>query len=298
MKRQSPLKKRGLLHEIVRQRWAYYFLLPGLVLFLVFSIYPVLETIRLSFFNYTLKKQEFLGLGNYLRLFQDPRFVKVFLNGFRYALYLVPSVVILALFVANTVVRARTSIQSLFRGAFYLPTVVGGVVIAAVWLWMYHPLNGLFNYVLEFFGAKPVMWLADSRYAMASVSLVVLTWTVGTPIIVFIAGQLGISPELYEAARIDGASGRQLYFRITLPLLKPVIVFVVTMEIIAVFQLWEVVYLLTEGGPNYTTMSMGYLIYNTAFVSGKFGLAAAQGVILTLTILLFSLITLKGSREI
>ena len=133
---------------------------------------------------------------------------------------------------------------------------------------------------------------------MASVSLVVLTWTVGTPIIVFIAGQLGISPELYEAARIDGASGRQLYFRITLPLLKPVIVFVVTMEIIAVFQLWEVVYLLTEGGPNYTTMSMGYLIYNTAFVSGKFGLAAAQGVILTLTILLFSLITLKGSREI
>jgi len=298
MKNNPLIRKRGLLHEIVRQRWAYYFLLPGLALFLVFSIYPVLETIRLSFFNYTLKKQEFVGLSNYLRLFQDQRFRKVFLNGFRYALYLVPSVVILSLFIANAVVRARPAIQSLFRGAFYLPTVVGGVVIAAVWLWMYHPLNGLFNYVLKWFGAEPVMWLADSRFAMPAVSLVVLTWTVGTPIIVFIAGQLGISPELYEAARIDGASSRQLYFRITLPLLKPVIVFVVTMEIIAVFQLWEVVYLLTEGGPNYSTMSMGYLIYNTAFVSGKFGLAAAQGVILTLTILLFSLITLKGSREI
>ena len=103
--------------------------------------------------------------------------------------------------------------------------------------------------------------------------------------------QSSLPKELIEAARIDGATQRQLYFRITLPLMKPVIVFVVIMQIIAVFQLWEVVYLLTNGGPNYSTMSMGYLIYNTAFVSGKYGLAAAQGVVLTLVILFFSMMS-------
>ncbi len=298
MKTQDYSPKKGLMQRLWKQRWAYIFLLPGLILFFVFSVYPVLETVRLSFYDYTLRNQEFTGFANYIRLLGDPVFRKVFLNGFKYALYLVPSVVILALFIANAVANAKPLIQSLFRGAFYLPTVVGGVVISAVWLWMYHPLNGLFNYALKAVGLPPVMWLTDARFAMPSLSLVVLTWTVGTPIIVFIAGQLGISPELFEAARIDGASKLRIYFRITLPLLKPVIVFVVTMQIIAVFQLWEVVYLLTEGGPSYSTMSMGYLIYNTAFVSGKFGLAAAQGVVLTLTILFFSLVTLKGSKEL
>ena len=131
---------------------------------------------------------------------------------------------------------------------------------------------------------------------MPAVCLVDLTWTLGTPIIIFMAGMLGISPELYESATIDGASRTQLFFHITIPVLKPVIVFILTMEIINVFQLWEVVYLLTNGGPSYSTMSIGYLIYNTAFVSGKYGLAAAQGVILTLTILLFSGLSLKASE--
>ena len=175
--------------------------------------------------------------------------------------------------------------------------MVGGVIISAVWLWMYHPLNGLFNHIITSFGGEPVMWLADARYALPALCLVVVTWTVGTPIIIFMAAQLGIAPDLYEAARIDGATQRQLYFRITLPLMKPVIVFVVIMQIIAVFQLWEVVYLLTNGGPNYSTMSMGYLIYNTAFVSGKYGLAAAQGVVLTLVILFFSMISMRAGRE-
>lgn len=289
--------KKGLIYQIVKQRWAYYFLLPGMILFAIFSIYPVLETIRLSFYNYTLQGQDFTGLANYLRLFTDKQFLKVFLNGFKYVALLVPSVVLLALFISGAVMNAKPAVQSFVRGAFYLPTVVGGVIISAVWLWMYHPLNGLFNYIVKFFGGDPILWLADTRYAMPSLALVVLTWTVGTPIIIFIAAQLGISPELYEAARIDGATPRQLYFRITLPLMKPVIIFVVINQIIAVFQLWEVVYLLTGGGPNYSTMSMGYLIYNTAFVSGKFGLAAAQGVILTLTILLFSWISLRATRE-
>ena len=286
-----------LLREIKRKRWAYFFLAPGWILFAVFTLYPVVETVRISFFNYSIRSSSFTGLSNYTRLFTDQQFRTTLKNCFQYVVILVPAIVLLALFISAAVMNARTKVQSFVRGAFYLPTVVGGVIISAVWLWMYHPLNGLFNHIITSFGGEPVMWLADARYALPALCLVVVTWTVGTPIIIFMAAQLGIAPDLYEAARIDGATQRQLYFRIPLPLMKPVIVFVVIMQIIAVFQLWEVVYLLTNGGPNYSTMSMGYLIYNTAFVSGKYGLAAAQGVVLTLVILFFSMISMRAGRE-
>lgn len=291
-------KKKTLLSAVIKQRWAYFFLLPGLLLLTVFNVYPVLDTVCLSFTNYTLNTKEFIGLSNFIKLFSDQKFLQAYANCFKYVLYLVPAILVLSLLIANVLVRSRPWIQSLFRGAFYLPTVVGGVVIAAVWIWIFHPLNGLLNYVVNHLGGESITWLADVRYAMPAVCLVVLTWTLGTPIIVFMAGMLGISPELYESAKIDGANRRQMFFHITIPVLKPVIVFILTMEIINVFQLWEVVYLLTGGGPSYSTMSIGYLIYNTAFVSGKYGLAAAQGVILTLTILLFSWLSLKASKEV
>lgn len=290
-------KKPTLRSNLIKQRWAYYFLLPGLLLLVVFNVYPVIETIYLSFTNYTLTTKEFIGLANFIKLFSDQKFLQAYANCFKYVLFLVPAIMVFSLLIANVLVRARPWIQSVFRGAFYLPTVVGGVVIAAVWIWIFHPLNGLLNYVVGAFGGEAITWLADVRYAMPAVCLVVLTWTLGTPIIIFMAGMLGISPELYESATIDGATRTQLFFHITIPVIKPVIVFVLTMEIINVFQLWEVVYLLTNGGPSYSTMSMGFLIYNTAFVSGKYGLAAAQGVILTLTILLFSWLSLKASKE-
>lgn len=290
--------KQPLLKEIVKQRWAYYFLLPGLLLLLVFNVYPVVETVFLSFTNYTLNTKEFIGLANFVKLFSDHKFIQAYVNCFKYVLFLVPAIVVFSLLIANVLVRSKPWIQSVFRGAFYLPTVVGGVVIAAVWIWIFHPLNGLFNFVVSQFGGEAIAWLADVRYAMPAVCLVVLTWTLGTPIIIFMAGMLGISPELYESATIDGATRTQTFFHITIPVLKPVIVFILTMEIINVFQLWEVVYLLTNGGPSYSTMSIGFLIYNTAFVSGKYGLAAAQGVILTLTILVFSWLSLKASKEV
>jgi multiple sugar transport system permease protein len=290
--------KQPLLGEMIKQRWAYYFLLPGLLLLTIFNVYPVVETVLLSFTNYTLNTKEFVGLANFIKLFSDQKFIQAYGNCFKYVLFLVPAIVVFSLLIANVLVRSKPWIQSTFRGAFYLPTVVGGVVIAAVWIWIFHPLNGLFNYVVKYFGGEAITWLADVRYAMPAVCLVVLTWTLGTPIIIFMAGMLGISPELYESATIDGATRTQLFFHITIPVLRPVIVFILTMEIINVFQLWEVVYLLTNGGPSYSTMSIGFLIYNTAFVSGKYGLAAAQGVILTLTILLFSWLSLKASKEV
>ena len=109
---------------------------------------------------------------------------------------------------------------------------------------------------------------------------------------------LGISPELYESAKIDGANSFQAFIHVTLPLLKPVTVFIVTTQLINTFQVWEAIYMLTNGGPNYGTMSSVYYLYQTAFVSGKYGLASTQGIILTLTILIFSWISMKSSKEL
>ena len=151
---------------------------------------------------------------------------------------------------------------------------------------------------MEFFGGEKIAWLSDSRFAFPAVCLVVLTWTVGTSVIIFLAGMLGISPELYESAKIDGANSFQAFIHVTLPLLKPVTVFIVTTQLINTFQVWEAIYMLTNGGPNYGTMSSVYYLYQTAFVSGKYGLASTQGIILTLTILVFSWISMKSSKEL
>jgi multiple sugar transport system permease protein len=237
-------------------------------------------------------------LANYVRIFKDPNFIKSYVNTLRYIAILVPSNVILSLAIAATLAGRGRKIQSIYRGAFYLPTVVGGVIIAAVWLWMYHPRMGLFNTVIAAFGGDPVIWLADKRFAMLAICVAVLTWTAGTSVIILLAGMSGISPELAESARIDGANSWQVFRRITLPMLKPVLVFVVTTQIINTFQIWEAVYMLTNGGPNNATISTVYYLYNTAFVSGKYGVASAQGVVLTCTILAFSWLSLKLGKEL
>lgn len=291
-------RKRSLWQTILKERWAYYFILPGLVLFLIFNFIPILETLRLSFYDYQLGSQTFTGFDNYIKAFQDERFVKSYINTFKYILTIVPLNVLLSLFIAAVLSTKKAFTQSLYRGAFYLPTVVGGVIISAVWLWMYHPNMGLFNYIVEFFGGEKIAWLSDSRFAFPAVCLVVLTWTVGTSVIIFLAGMLGISPELYESAKIDGANSFQAFIHVTLPLLKPVTVFIVTTQLINTFQVWEAIYMLTNGGPNYGTMSSVYYLYQTAFVSGKYGLASTQGIILTLTILVFSWISMKSSKEL
>lgn len=282
---------------LYRQRWAYFFLIPGLILLLLFNILPIIDTLKLSFFDYNIVAKKFCGLDNYIKVFTDKKFLRSYGNTFLYILIIVPLNVVISLLVSVVLSNSRKWLQSFFRGAYYLPCVVGGVVVSAVWMWIYHPVNGLMNTVLEKAGADPVYWLADAKYALISLCVVVLTWNLGQSIIVFLTGLLGINPDLYESARIDGANSRQLFFKITLPLLKPVTLFVLMTVMINTFQIWEVIYMLTSGGPNYSTMSAVYYMYNTAFVSGKYGLASAQGIVLAVTIMLVSRIMNRLSRE-
>jgi len=283
--------------QLFKQRWAYYFLLPGYAIFLVFNIIPTLKTLQLSFYDYSLTTKKFAGLANYRSLFQDEVFLKSVVNSLKYVAIITPVSVIVALFIAITIFPMKNGLQSFFRGAFFLPNVVGGVIISAIWLWIYHPVYGLLNYFLSLLRIEPIYWLSNQATVIPSTSLVVLTWTIGTLIIIYIAALGGISPTLYEAATIDGATTKQAFLRITLPLLKPITAFLVTTQLIFCFQIWEVVYLLTDGGPFNSSSTLVFDIYKRAFVKGDYGAASAEGTVLIAIITLFSLGTLYALRE-
>jgi multiple sugar transport system permease protein len=171
-------------------------------------------------------------------------------------------------------------LQAFYRLAFYLPGVAGGVILALVWLWIYQPTYGLLNYLLSSIGVQPIAWLGTGETALPSLMLVVLTWILGQPIILLLAGLDAIPLELTEAARLDGAAGSTMLHRITLPMLKPTLLFVLVTQTIGVMQVFVVVNVMTQGGPANATQTLVFRIYETAFSFYEYGYASAMGVAL------------------
>ncbi len=287
----QALKK--VVTNLYKQRWAWFFIIPGYIIFLLFNIIPTLRTVYTSFFDYNLATMEFAGLGNYIKLFGSQAFRASVRNTLLFAVIITPLSTVVSLLIATTIFPLGNKAQSVYRGAFFLPNVIGGVIISAIWLWIFHPVYGVLNYVLSLFGVQPLLWLADSKTVIFSVVLVIMSWTCGSLIILYVAGLGNIDPCLMEAAKIDGASPAQVFFRITLPLLKPVTTFIVTTQLINCFQLWEVIYLLTDGGPVNASTTLAFDIYKKAFLLGDYGLAAAEGVMLIVLCALVSLTTLR-----
>ncbi len=284
-----------LLNEIWKGRWGYLFITPGYLAFIAFMLIPLLFAISLSFTNSTfnLSARTYVGFDQYTRLFKDPIFFKALVNTIKYVLVVVPTTVIISLLVAFLIRPLGMKPQSFFRGAFYLPGVAGGVILSIVWLWIFNPTYGLLNYLLGLVGAKPVLWLADSHYSLWAVCVVVLTFTLGQPIILFLAGLAGISQDITDAAVVDGANGLQLRWYVILPMLEPVLLFVVATQTIGVFQIWETIFMLTQGGPSNSSTSLVFLIYQTAFIAGKYGKASAIGVILLIIVMCITFIQLR-----
>lgn len=276
--------EKGLSRRIIDARWAYFFILPAYIPFLIFTVYPLLDGLRLSLYDATLRGQTFIGLENFRRLAHDEAFLRGLQNTVFFVLGVVPTALFLALFVAVMIFPLRRSIQSFFRMSFYLPVVASGVILAMVWLWIYSPTFGLLNYILTSLGLPRVLWLGDTKTALPSLALVVLTWILGQPVILFLAALGNIPQELLEAAMIDGANSWQRFWRVTFPLLLPTTLFVLVTQTIGVFQVFVVVLLMTRGGPAYATMTIVYDIYQTAFDFYHFGYAAAMGVVLLIIV--------------
>lgn len=284
----------GLPLRLYRARWAYFFIAPAYLFFTIFVLYPLLQGLYLSFFRAGLTPERtFVGLDNFVRLARDEAFVYAIRNTFLFVLGIVPLAMAISIAVAVLVYPLGNRAQSFYRLAFYLPGVASGVILALVWLWIYQPTYGLLNYFIGLFGVRPIAWLGTTQWALPALALVVLTWILGQPIILFLAALGAIPSELTDAAMIDGAGSFTRLWRITLPLIRPTILFVLLTQTIGVMQIVVVVILMTRGGPANATQTIVYRMYETAFDFYEFGYASAMGVVLVLFIAVVAAIQFK-----
>lgn len=274
---------------------SYCFLAPVLLFFLVFVFAPMIMGFVTSFFNYTMTDFTFVGLDNYIRMFQDEVFIKSLVNTVIIVVGSVPVVVIFSLFVASQTYEKSMITRSFFRFVFFLPVVTGSVAVTVVWKWIYDPLSGILNFVLKEGGAieQSISWLGDKKYALWAIIIILLTTSVGQPIILYIASMGNIDKSLMEAARVDGADEIQVFWKIKWPSLLPTTLYIVVITTINSFQCFALIQLLTSGGPNYSTSTIMYYLYEKAFKLSEYGYANTMGVFLAVLIGLVSFIQFK-----
>lgn len=277
--------------------WAYIFLLPIIIGFILFTLFPVIISLYYSFTDYDgITKPTFTGLKNYITLFQEKDFRKSLLNSLYFTVGTVPTAAFLSLCIA-VLLNHKMKLMKLYRSAFFIPVVVSLVSTAMVWQWMYSKDYGIINAFLGKLGLYQPAWLSSTQWAMPSVIIMSIWKNLGFNIVIFLAGVQGISPSLYEVAEIDGANGFQKFIFITIPLIKPTMVFVMIMSMIGALQTFDQIYIMTSGGPNNATQVIAHLIYMNAFQFFKQGYASAMAYVLFIVMFIASIIQLKTSEK-
>jgi multiple sugar transport system permease protein len=279
----SESKFKVLVREIYKNKINYIFCLPMYFFLTVFLIIPTFQGLYLSFFEFTTGTPKiFIGVQNFSSLFQDPVFWIALRNTLVIVVIVVPSSLFIALLVSVAVYRRNQVLKSFVRAAYYLPLVVSSVALSISWKYIYDPAIGLGNYIIGLFGFDNVVWLGDSRFVLFSLIIIVFTFSIGTPIVLYLASLGSIPETYYEAARIDGAGVVRQFFNVTLPMLLPTTLFLVVTGTIGAFQVFVFVKLLTSGGPNNASQTLAYFLYEKAFIYGQFGIACAVGTLLCL----------------
>ena len=276
---------------------SYLFLLPALFFFVGFVITPMAMGVITSFTDASLANGNhgtFVGFTNYIRLFQDPVFLKSAVNTVIIVVVAVPTVTGFSLWVGSAIYKMRAGVRSFFRCVFYLPVVTGSVAVVVVWKWMFDKYDGLFNYIIGVFGGKGLAWTGDAKLALWCIILILFTTSIGQPIVLYVAALGNVDSSLVEAAQVDGATNLQVFWKIKWPSIMPTTLYVAVITTINSFQCFALIQLLTSGGPNYSTSTVMYYLYETAFRTTKeFGYADAMGVILAIVIALFSALQFK-----
>lgn len=276
-------RRGGLFEQAVKARWAYFFIAPCLLTFLAFQVYPIAYSFYLSFTRYDVGREpQWAGLRNFTFLFADEAFWAAFRNTLWLVAILVPAGLAIALFLSVLIFRFSPTVQTLFKSAYYLPAVVSAVVVSFVWLWIYHPVFGLFNALLNLVGLPDVLWLSQRSTALPAIMFMTLAGGGGASVVLYLAAMGSIPPDLYEAAEIDGANARKQFRYITLPLLKPTTIYLLVVGVIGTIQFFTPVYIMTDGGPANATLSLGLLIYRYAFRFNRLDVAATLGILMFL----------------
>ncbi|MCI8925183.1 MAG: sugar ABC transporter permease [Lachnospiraceae bacterium] len=278
--------------------WGYLFVLPNLIGFCVFFVLPVIYGIIVSLTNYNgFKKFDFIGIQNYINLFKDKFFVIALKNNIYYSLVFVPLTIFLALILALALNRPK-KLNGLFKTVFYFPSITSIVAIGIVWAMIMNPGTGPLNMMLRAIGiSDPPKWIASSDTAMISIIIIMAWKNAGYYMIMFLGGLKTIPNHLYEAAKIDGANGWQLFRFITWPMLSATTFMVFILIFISSFQVFDAINIMTEGGPGKATTVIVYRIFTEGFESLKFGYASAMAYFLFFIILIITLIQFWGQNK-
>lgn len=271
------------------------FILPWLAGFCIFKLYPFLASLVYSFHDYNMfKTATFIGLKNYQNILQDKLIVKAFIQTFKYAFFTVPLELMFALFIAY-ILSGKIRGVNLFRTIYYIPSILGGSVsVAVLWKFLFKT-EGLVNILLGKFGIPAFNWLGNPDGAFF-VIILLKVWQFGSPMVIFLAALKGVSADLYEAAAIDGATRWKQFFRITVPLITPVIFYNFVTQLCHKFQEFNGPFIITQGGPLRSTTLASLLVYNEAFKRYELGLASAIAWLLFLVIMTFTAIAFISQK--
>lgn len=283
--------------KIGNEKIGYIFIAPYYLFFVIMLLFPIINIIIDSFTNYDLyEKKDFIGLQNYVHLFQDELFLQALKNTLVYSvLYIVPSMV-LGLLLALLLSKENRGFK-FFRAAFYIPYVISMVCAATIWLWIFDPVNGVLNQILKILGIPASTWLKDPALAMGCVVVVSVWKTLGYCMLINLSGIKGIPSYLYEAARLDGASSFQRFRYITIPMLQPTTFFLFITFCISSFNVFEQVNVLTAGGPLDSTTTVVHQIYTRGFTQFKMGYASAMSVVLLVIISIITIVNFKYGNQ-
>ncbi len=285
-------KRRALRRE--DEKWGYLFVAPAVILFLLFTAYPVLNAFRVSFQKYRPLGSTFIGLQNYKSTLSSSLFWKALWNTVVYTVGCVPVSLVISLGLSILLAPMRKWVQTIFKAAYYLPVLASGVTLSIVWLWIFSPFEtGIFNQILGVLHIPSQNWLGSSKTAMLSLLIMVWLGNHGKNIIIYCSALAGIPNDLYEVADIEGASYFVKIRCIMLPLLKPTTLFLTVTGIITSFQVFQSAYLMTGGGPNHATTTIAYLIFTNAFTYFDFGAACAQALLMALITTVFAVFQFK-----
>lgn len=293
-------RSKALVRRETRSAWL--FLLPNMIFFVGFVVIPMILCIYTSFFDSTMGKDvqdTFIGFRNYVELWKDPIFLRSLKNTFVIVIVSVPVVCIFSLWVAALIYKMKGPILSTFRCIFYLPVVTGSVAVTVVWKWMYNNYYGIFNYVGKGLGMidSNINWLGDERFALWCIILILLTTSVGQPIVLYVSALGNVDVSLVEASEVDGATHLQQFWKIKWPLIMPTTLYILVITTINSFQCFALIQLLTSGGPNHSTDTVMYYIYYSAFKLYRYGYGNAMGVVLAIFIALLSAVQFKLAKE-